>query len=52
MRSLGIVLASSSYSLWCYIYLLEPGKQVKKGAEICDWDPYNAIIVSEFEGKS
>ena len=25
--------------------------KVKKGDLICDWDPYNAVIVSEFAGK-
>jgi DNA-directed RNA polymerase subunit beta' len=24
--------------------------KVKKGDLICDWDPYNAVIVSEFAG--
>ncbi len=27
------------------------GSAVKKGDMICDWDPYNAVIISEFEGK-
>jgi DNA-directed RNA polymerase subunit beta' len=27
------------------------GESVKKGQLICDWDPYNAVIVSEFGGK-
>ncbi|HET6990689.1 MAG TPA: DNA-directed RNA polymerase subunit beta', partial [Bacteroidia bacterium] len=27
------------------------GATVKKGETICDWDPYNAVIVSEFGGK-
>ena len=27
------------------------GAKVKKGQDICAWDPYNALIVSEFEGK-
>ena len=26
-------------------------KKVKKGDVICEWDPYNAVIVSELEGK-
>jgi hypothetical protein len=25
--------------------------KVEKGDMICDWDPYNAVIVSEFAGK-
>jgi DNA-directed RNA polymerase subunit beta' len=31
------------------IYVKE-GDVVKKGQKICDWDPYNAVIVSEFSG--
>jgi DNA-directed RNA polymerase subunit beta' len=26
-------------------------KKIKKGEVICNWDPYNAVIVSEFDGK-
>ena len=26
-------------------------KKVKKGTLICNWDPYNAVILSEFAGK-
>ncbi len=28
------------------------GASVKKGDLICEWDPYNAVIISEFEGKA
>ena len=27
------------------------GAEVKKGDLICEWDPYNAVIISEYEGK-
>jgi DNA-directed RNA polymerase subunit beta' len=27
------------------------GAEVKKGDLICEWDPYNAVIISEFAGK-
>ena len=27
------------------------GQKLKKGDEICSWDPFNAVIVSEIEGK-
>ncbi len=30
---------------------VEDGEKVKKGAKICNWDPYNAVIISEFSGK-
>ncbi len=29
---------------------LKDGKNVKKGDIICEWDPYNAVIISEFGG--
>jgi DNA-directed RNA polymerase subunit beta' len=29
---------------------VKEGKKVKKGDVICDWDPFNAVIVSEFGG--
>ncbi len=29
---------------------VKEGKTVKKGEVICDWDPFNAVIVSEFSG--
>ena len=28
------------------------GAEVKKGDLICEWDPYNAVIISEYEGKA
>ncbi len=31
--------------------LVKNGAKVKKGQEICSWDPYNALIISEFGGK-
>ena len=30
---------------------LQNGVNVKKGDLICEWDPYNAVIISEFAGK-
>jgi DNA-directed RNA polymerase subunit beta' len=31
--------------------LVNNGDQIKKGDVICTWDPYNAVIVSEYSGK-
>ncbi|MEO0332676.1 MAG: DNA-directed RNA polymerase subunit beta', partial [Bacteroidota bacterium] len=30
---------------------VKEGDKVEKGDELCYWDPYNAVILSEFEGK-
>ncbi|MCC5928429.1 MAG: DNA-directed RNA polymerase subunit beta' [Cyclobacteriaceae bacterium] len=30
--------------------LVKNGQEVEKGQKLCDWDPYNAVILSEFEG--
>ena len=32
------------------ILYFKPGETVKKGEVICEWDPFNAVIVSEFDG--
>jgi DNA-directed RNA polymerase subunit beta' len=30
--------------------IVDEGQQVEKGDELCNWDPYNAVILSEFDG--
>jgi len=30
---------------------VKEGNKVKKGDELCSWDPYNAVILSEIDGK-
>ncbi len=30
---------------------IKPGQDVKEGDIICEWDPYNAVIISEVSGK-
>ncbi len=30
---------------------VKDGQKVTKGEELCFWDPYNAVILSDFEGK-
>jgi DNA-directed RNA polymerase subunit beta' len=27
------------------------GQKLKKGDEICSWDPFNAVIISEISGN-
>ena len=31
---------------------IEDGAMVKKGDLICEWDPYNAVVIAEHEGKA
>ncbi len=31
---------------------MEEGATVKKGDLICEWDPYNAVVISEYDGKA
>ncbi len=34
------------------ILKIKDGAKVKKDDELCNWDPYNAVILSEFNGKA
>jgi DNA-directed RNA polymerase subunit beta' len=45
-----IVLTTGNIPYGSQVYI-KGGTKVKKGDLICDWDPYNAVIVSEFAGK-
>ncbi|MDI1353882.1 MAG: DNA-directed RNA polymerase subunit beta' [bacterium] len=45
----GITLTTGNVPYGSSLYV-KPGHKVKKGELICDWDPYNAVIVSEFGG--
>ncbi|MFL5762347.1 MAG: DNA-directed RNA polymerase subunit beta' [Bacteroidia bacterium] len=45
-----IVLTTGNIPYGSQVYVKNLSK-VKKGDTICDWDPYNAVIVSEFSGK-
>ena len=49
-EKLGVVLSTNNIPYGSTLYV-DAGKKVKKGTKICDWDPYNAVIVSEFDGK-
>ena len=32
-------------------FMLKPGEEITKDKLICEWDPYNAVIISEVEVK-
>jgi DNA-directed RNA polymerase subunit beta' len=46
----GISLASHNIPYGSNLYY-KPGDAVKKGDQICVWDPYNAVIISDTAGK-
>ncbi len=45
-----IVLASGNIPYAANLYI-KNGSKVKKGDVVADWDPYNAVILSEVEGS-
>jgi len=46
----GVVLTTGNIPYGSQIYIKNKAK-VKKGDLICDWDPYNAVILTEVDGK-
>ena len=46
----GIVLYTHNLPYGSTLYMND-GDTVKKGDLICEWDPYNAVIISEYDGK-
>ena len=46
----GITLSNNIIPYGSFISV-KNGQKIKKGVEICRWDPYNGVIVSEFAGK-
>ncbi len=45
-----VVLTTGNIPYGSQIYI-KPDAKVKKGDKICDWDPYNAVILTEVDGK-
>jgi DNA-directed RNA polymerase subunit beta' len=46
----GTVLTTSNIPYGAHLFA-KNGDKVEKGQLICSWDPYNAVILSEFPGK-
>ena len=46
----GITLYTHPLPYGATLYMND-GEKVKKGDLVCEWDPYNAVIISEFDGK-
>jgi DNA-directed RNA polymerase subunit beta' len=45
------VLTTNNVPYGSYLFV-KNGDRVQKSDKICSWDPYNAVIVSEFSGKA
>lgn len=41
---------SSNYIPYGATLMVEDGANIKKGDAICEWDPFNAVIVSDYSG--
>ncbi|MCU0419669.1 MAG: DNA-directed RNA polymerase subunit beta' [Cyclobacteriaceae bacterium] len=46
----GRVLITNNVPYGAFL-LVKDGQKVEKGDELCNWDPYNAVILSEFDGE-
>ncbi len=44
------VVMTNNIPYGAYLYVND-GDKVTRGQRICSWDPYNAVIISEFAGK-
>jgi len=49
-KNTGVILTSNNIPYGSKLYI-KPGQEVTKGTVICEWDPYNALIISEVPGK-
>ena len=49
-KKTGIALSTNNIPYGSSIFV-KNGDKVKKDTVICQWDPYNGVIISEFSGK-
>src|SRR5690606_40201763 len=49
-KKTGVVLTTSNIPYGSQIFVND-GDEVKRDDIICQWDPYNGVIISEFAGK-
>src|SRR6201999_2491114 len=45
------VIVTNNIPYGSFLYVKD-GSKISKGDRICSWDPYNAVIISEFAGKA
>ena len=46
----GLTLSNNNVPYGSYLYVKNK-KKIKKDTLICEWDPYNGVIISDFAGK-
>ena len=46
----GLVLSTNNIPYGSFVYI-KNGQKVKANSVVCQWDPYNGVIISEFAGK-
>ena len=49
-KKTGIILSTNNIPYGSNIFV-KNGQKLKKGSVVCQWDPYNGVIISEFSGK-
>ena len=49
-KKTGIVLSTNNIPYGSSIFVND-GDKIKKDTVVCQWDPYNGVIISEFSGK-
>jgi len=49
-KKTGIVLSTNNIPYGSSIFIKD-GDKIKKDTVVCQWDPYNGVIISEFSGK-
>jgi DNA-directed RNA polymerase subunit beta' len=49
-KKTGIALTTHTIPYGSRLYV-KPGQEIEKGKLICEWDPFNAVIISEISGK-
>ncbi len=49
-KKTGIALTTHTIPYGSRLYI-KPGQEVEKGKLICEWDPFNAVIIAELGGK-
>ena len=46
----GLTLSNNNIPYGSFLYVKNK-KKIKKGTLICEWDPYNGVIISDYSGK-